>query len=113
MLYNPEFTDLLKWSWSELFATALPMVEEEISRRLAAILAADVTVYTRLMEADESRTLSAWWHARNQIIDPLIAENDGRIVKHTEDGFLAEFSTATRALECAVRLPLRRDAPDQ
>ena len=73
-------------------------------RRLAAILAADVAGYTRLMEADEDATMKAWWAARTNIIDPAITEHGGRIVKHTGDGFLAEFPTATSAVECAAAM---------
>ena len=78
------------------------MAKERVSRRLAAILAADVTGYTRLMEADEEATLAAWWATRKDIIDPSINEHGGRIVKHTGDGFLAEFATATEAMRFAV-----------
>jgi len=80
------------------------MSEADASRRLAAVLAADVAGYTRLMEVDENTTLKAWWHARNKIIDPAIAKFGGRIVKHTGDGFLAEFPTATEAVRCAVEM---------
>jgi class 3 adenylate cyclase/TolB-like protein len=79
-------------------------VQEKATRRLAAILAADVAGYTRLMETDERATLTAWWQARKDIIDPSIAEHGGRIVKHTGDGFLAEFTTATAAVGCAVAM---------
>ena len=79
-------------------------MQEEATRRLAAILAADVAGYTRLMEGDERATLTAWWQARKDIIDPSIAEHGGRIVKHTGDGFLAEFTTATEAVRCAVAM---------
>ncbi len=80
------------------------MSEGEATRKLAAILAADVAGYTRLMETDEDSTLSSWWSARNDIIDPAIASHGGRIVKHTGDGFLAEFPTATEAVRCAVEM---------
>lgn len=56
------------------------------------------------MAADEEATLTAWWAARKDVIDPSIAEHGGRIVKHTGDGFLAEFSTATQAVRCAVAM---------
>jgi len=82
------------------------MNEADASRRLAAILAADVAGYTRLMEANENTTLKAWWHARNVIIDPSIAKFGGRIVKHTGDGFLAEFPTATKAVRCAEEMQM-------
>jgi len=80
------------------------LVSVHAQRRLAAILAADVAGYTRLMEADEDATMKAWWAARTTIIDPTITEHGGRIVKHTGDGFLAEFPTATSAVECAAAM---------
>ena len=80
------------------------MAEEGITRRLAAILAADVVGYTRLMEADEDATLAAWWVARKEIIDPIIARHAGRIVKHTGDGFLAEFNTVLDAVQSAIAM---------
>ena len=79
-------------------------MREQATRRLAAILAADVAGYTRLMAADEQATLTAWWQARREIIDPSIAAHGGRIVKHTGDGFLAEFTTATEAVRCAAAM---------
>jgi len=80
------------------------MSDQEVQRRLAAILAADVAGYTRLMEANEDTTLSAWWAARNDVIDPTVTRHRGRIVKHTGDGFLAEFPTATEAVQCAISM---------
>jgi hypothetical protein len=56
------------------------------------------------MEADEDATLSAWWSARKDVIDPTVARYRGRIVKHTGDGFLAEFPTATEAVQCAISM---------
>jgi len=73
-------------------------------RRLSAILAADVVGYTRLMEQDTDGTVAAWKSARSDIIDPTITKFSGRIVKHTGDGFLAEFQTVQAAVECAVAL---------
>jgi len=80
------------------------MSNQEVQRRLAAILAADVAGYTRLMEANEDATLSAWWAARKDVIDPTVTRHRGRIVKHTGDGFLAEFPTATEAVQCAISM---------
>ena len=74
------------------------------TRRLVAILAADVAEYSRLMHEDEEGTIAAWQSARRDIIGPVIAEHGGRIVKHTGDGFLAEFATVTPAVRCAVQL---------
>ncbi len=75
-----------------------------MERRLAAILAADVAGYSLLMNADEDGTYHAWRSARNEIIDPSIEISHGRIVKHTGDGFLAEFPTVLAAVECAVEI---------
>ena len=80
------------------------MAENGISRRLAAILAADIAGYTRLMEEDTDGTVAAWHAARSEVIDPTISEFSGRIVKHTGDGFLAEFPTAQDAVRCAVQM---------
>ncbi len=62
------------------------MADERIVRRLAAILAADVVGYSRLMGADEEGTLAALKTCRRELIDPKIAEHQGRIVKTTGDG---------------------------
>ena len=80
------------------------MADRAIQRRLAAILAADIAGYTRLMERDTDGTVEAWHAARANVIDPGIAEYRGRIVKHTGDGFLAEFPTAQDAVRCAIAL---------
>jgi len=71
-------------------------------RRLAAILAADVVGYSRLMEKDEAATLAALKAHRAEIIDPLIAEHGGRIVKLMGDGALVEFPSVVDAVSCAV-----------
>ena len=73
-------------------------------RRLAAVLAADVVGYSRLMGADEEDTIKTWWDFRRQIIDPEIKRHDGRIVKLTGDGFLAEFPSATAAVNAAYTM---------
>ncbi len=75
-----------------------------MERRLAAILAADVAGYTRLMEQDSEGTVAAWQAARSDIIDPAITDHSGRIVKHTGDGFLVEFSVVQDAVTCAVTM---------
>ena len=80
------------------------MEPQDTERRLAAILAADVAGYTRLMHADENTTLSAWWSVRQEVIDPYIGEHGGRIVKHTGDGFLAEFGTVLDAVQCGAAI---------
>jgi class 3 adenylate cyclase len=73
------------------------------TRRLAAILAADVAGYSRLMGADEVGTARALREHRSTA-DPLIAEHGGRIVKTTGDGVLIEFGSVVGAVECALRL---------
>jgi adenylate cyclase len=78
------------------------MAEERVERRLAAILAADVAGYSRLMGVDEEGTLAALKASRREIIDPKIAEHRGRIVKTTGDGMLVEFASVVDALRAAV-----------
>jgi TolB-like protein/class 3 adenylate cyclase len=75
---------------------------ERVQRRLAAILAADVAGYSRLMGADEVGTLAALKALRREVVDPAIAEHNGRIVKTTGDGMLVEFASAVDAVNCAV-----------
>jgi adenylate cyclase len=77
---------------------------ERVERRLAAILAADVAGYSRLMGADEEGTLGRLKAHRRELIDPKISENRGRIVKTTGDGFLAEFGSVIDALRCATEV---------
>ena len=74
------------------------------SRRLAAILAADVAGYSRLMGADEEGTLERLKALRRELVDPKIAEHHGRIVKTTGDGLLLEFGSVVDALRCAVEM---------
>ena len=71
------------------------------TRRLAAILAADVAGYSRLIGADESSTLQALKAIRAELIDPTIASHNGRLVKTTGDGLLVEFGSVVDALNCA------------
>ena len=78
------------------------MAEARVERRLAAILASDVSGYSRLMGVDEEGTLAALKAHRKSGIDPKIAEHRGRIVKTTGDGLLAEFASAVDAVRCAV-----------
>jgi TolB-like protein len=72
------------------------------TRRLAAILAADVAGYSRLMGADEEGTLERLKALRRELVDPKIAEHHGRIVKTTGDGVLVEFASVVDAVRCAV-----------
>ncbi len=73
-----------------------------MERRLAAILAADVAGYTRLMGDDEAGTLRRLTELREQFLEPLIAEHRGRVVKLMGDGLLVEFSSVVDAVACAV-----------
>ena len=73
-------------------------------RRLSAVLAADVASYSRLMQLDEEHTIQTWWEYRQELIDPEITRHAGRIVKLTGDGFLAEFTSATSAVNAAYNL---------
>src|SRR5215467_8588887 len=73
-------------------------------RRLAAILAADVAGYSRLIGVDEEGTLNRLRSIRMEVIDPAIAAHRGRLVKTTGDGFLAEFASVVDALRCAVEV---------
>jgi len=84
------------------------------TRRLAAILAADVAGYSRLMGADEGGTLQALKAIRAELIDPTIAAHNGRLVKTTGDGLLIEFSSVVDALRCATEVQAgmaERNAP--
>ena len=81
-----------------------PAGETRVERRLAAILAADVAGYSRLIEADEEGTLCRLKALRAEIVDPKIAGHKGRIVKTTGDGLLVEFGSVVDALRCAVEV---------
>lgn len=80
------------------------MVSPRVDRRLAAILAADVVGYSRLMERDETGTLGRLKAHRKELAEPLIAEHGGRVVKLIGDGLLCEFGSAVDAVCCAVLL---------
>jgi adenylate cyclase len=80
------------------------MAEARVQRRLAAILAADVAGYSRLMGADEEGTLAALKELRRELADPKIKEHRGRIVKTTGDGLLVEFASVVDAVRCAVEV---------
>src|SRR6201981_3893221 len=75
-----------------------------VTRRLAAILAADVAGYSRLMGADEEGTLARLKAHRRELVDPRIGEHRGRIVKTTGDGLLAEFASVVDAVRCAAEI---------
>ena len=95
---------MLLWSFSrrEIISTSKSNIA--IQRRLAAILAADVVGYSRLMAADEEGTLTRLRSARSEFIDPTIAQHHGRIVKLMGDGVLVEFASVVDAVRCAIEL---------
>ena len=78
------------------------MAEERINRKLAAILAADVVGYSRLMGADEAGTLAALKQHRQTVFDPAVAAHNGRIVKLIGDGTIVEFGSVVDAVNCAL-----------
>jgi TolB-like protein/Tfp pilus assembly protein PilF len=80
------------------------MAEQRVQRRLAAILAADVVGYSRLMEQDEAGTMATLKARRTEILQPVVSKHHGRIVKLMGDGVLVEFASAVNAVECAVEL---------
>src|SRR5438552_9328067 len=80
------------------------LTEERVQRRLAAVLAADVAGYSRLMGRNEELTLADLKMSRRTLIDPTIAAHRGRIVKTTGDGMLVEFASAVDAARCAVEV---------
>jgi adenylate cyclase len=80
------------------------MSEEQMERRIVAILAADVVGYSRLMEANEERTVGALRQHRREFFDPTIEKFGGRIFKVMGDGFLVEFGSVINAARCAVEI---------
>ena len=78
------------------------MAEDRVQRRLAAILAADVVGYSRLMELDEVGTLAALKSRRTEIVQPLVVQHQGRVFKVTGDGIMVEFASAVNAVQCAI-----------
>src|SRR5664279_5641741 len=80
------------------------MVETHTNRRLAAILAADVVGYSRMMGADEAGTLTSLKHHRETVFDPAVTEHKGRVVKLIGDGTLVEFGSVVDAVRCALSI---------
>jgi len=89
------------------------MAEERVEPRRAAILAADVVGYTRLMEKDEAGTLAALKGRRRNVLEPVVARKHGRVFKLTGDGVLIEFASAVNAVECAIELQRGMAAANQ
>ncbi|MCE8510090.1 adenylate/guanylate cyclase domain-containing protein [Ruegeria pomeroyi] len=80
------------------------MDNERVSRRLSAILAADIVGYSRLMAEDESATLNALNRHRREVFDPCVSRHNGRIVKLMGDGALVEFLSVSNAVQCATEI---------
>jgi TolB-like protein/class 3 adenylate cyclase len=88
------------------------MLEQRAQRRLAAIFAADVVGYSRLMEVDEEDTLRRLQGVIHEVATPAMAEHNGRLVKTTGDGLLAEFHSVVDAVRCAMALQARQGERD-
>jgi TolB-like protein/class 3 adenylate cyclase/Tfp pilus assembly protein PilF len=80
------------------------LVDKLVQRRLAAILAADIVGFSSLMERDEEGTYARVGRLRRELIEPRLSEHQGRLIKTTGDGFLAEFSSPIAALRCAIAI---------
>jgi len=80
------------------------LASERVQRRLTTVLAADSAGYSRLMGADEEGTLAQLKAHRCALVDPKISEHQGRIVKTTGDGMLAEFASVVDAVRCAIEI---------
>ena len=91
----------LAFRWRHLYT---PTMVDKTQRRLAAILAADVAGYTRLVELDTDGTVAAWKSARDNVVKPLVDKKSGHIIKFTGDGFLVEFPSVQDAVACAITL---------
>jgi adenylate cyclase len=89
------------------------MADERTQRRLAAILAADVVGYSKLIGVDEAGTLATLKRRWAQILEPLVREHNGRVVKFMGDGVLVEFPSAVNAVECGLRLQNRMEEANQ
>ena len=83
------------------------MPTERVERRLAAILAADVVGYSRLMEQDEAGTLASLKQRRKSVLEPLVLEHHGRVVKVMGDGVLAVMRTLRPKESCIVNAVVR------
>jgi adenylate cyclase len=80
------------------------LTDARVERRLAAILAADVVGFSALMERDEEGTYARVGRLRREVIEPRLSEHQGRLIKTTGDGFLAEFASPIAALRCALAI---------
>jgi adenylate cyclase len=119
----PPVWELMSFSLASLGVTAgsrpqvMPL--RQLERRLSAVLVADVVGYTRLMEADEEDTHTRLMQLWLELLQPKVAQCQGRIVKHTGDGFIATFDGIIEATQCAIELQQevtaleRRERPDR
>ncbi|WP_027556136.1 adenylate/guanylate cyclase domain-containing protein [Bradyrhizobium sp. Cp5.3] len=80
------------------------MAEQRVQRRLAAILAADVVGYSALMQRAEETTYAEFERLKHEVIEPGLSRHDGRLIKTTGDGALAEFASPSAAVQCAVEI---------
>ena len=80
------------------------MTEQRVQRRLAAILAADVVGYSALMQRAEEATYAEFERLKREVIEPSLSRHDGRLIKTTGDGALAEFASPSAAVRCAVEI---------
>src|SRR5215472_15899954 len=80
------------------------VTEEQVQRRLAAIMAADVVGYSALMERDEEATYAEFERLKRELIEPSLARHEGRLIKTTGDGAHAEFASPLAAVKCAVEM---------
>jgi adenylate cyclase len=87
------------------------MAATRTNRRLAAILAADVVGYSRMMAIDETGTMAALKRHREAVFDPAVAEHGGRIVKLMGDGALVEFGSVVDAVKCALAVQRSGSSP--
>jgi TolB-like protein/class 3 adenylate cyclase len=89
---------------AQLFGKGPRLDKTPVQRRLAAILAADIVGFSSLMERDEEGTYARVGQLRREVIEPRLAEQQGRLIKTTGDGFLAEFASSIAALRCAIAI---------
>ena len=106
-LYAPRASFGLSLSSDRVFCATGEIDVPEPERRLAAVVAADMVGYSRLMEVDETGTLARLKTHRIELIDPVIERNRGRIIKTTGDGMLVEFHSVADAVLCAAEIQRR------
>src|SRR5262249_18400973 len=97
-------TDPNKVQYRSSRFAATSMAEGSVQRRLAAILAADIVGFSRLMQVDEAGTMTALKARWRDVLQPLVDKHRGRIVKQMGDGVLVDFASAVNAVDCAVEL---------